>query len=67
MNISGEVLGEHGIGCLGVLDGIIVGTIGEYVRNIYGGDRLIFSENITIGDASGGDKEGAVRRDGVPF
>ena len=67
MNSSGDGLGEHGVEGLGVLDVAIVSTSSECVRDVDGGDRLVFGENISIGIASSGYRYNAVRRDGVPF
>ena len=66
-NSSGDGLGYHGVERLGVLDGAILGTSGECIRNFDGGDQLIFGENIVIGIASGGDGENAARRTGIAF
>ena len=67
MNSSGEKIGAHDVEGLGFLDGAIVGTSGKFVRDIDRGYQLIFGENIVIFVASGGDREDAVRRDGIPF
>ena len=51
-NGSGDVIGEHGVKSLGVLNFMLISMIGECILDVGRGDRLIFSENIAIGIVS---------------
>ena len=67
VNGSGDGLGTHGVERLGVLYCVIFSTSSECVHYVGRVDRLIFSENVAIGVASGGYRYDAMGRDGVPF
>ena len=64
---SGDGLGENGIERLGVLNCKIISMSSECVLDVGRGDRLIFSENIPIGIASGSVGDDYVRCNGAPF
>ena len=47
-NGPSDRLGDYGVERLGVLDDAIIVTSGECVRNVGGGYKLIFGDNIAI-------------------
>ena len=49
------------------MDGLIVVTGNECTCDVGGGDSLVFVEDVSIGIASGEDREYAMSDGGVPF
>ena len=66
-DIYGDILGEHGVELLLVMDFLIFVTGNECIQDVGRGYSLVFGEDVSIVIASGGDREYVLSRGGVPF